>query len=160
MDKRETGFWIAMISIIGAVFVFGIIFISVDTGMGVRAVLGTVAYDDFLTCINFRYTRELDAYLILGTIIFYGGLALFIANLIHIYFKRSLRYVFLALAGTMGLEIAAVLLQTLRYANSSSLPGWYYGFVLAGFIVMMVLGIGAYVSTFVFGRKLIKKASD
>ena len=160
MDKRETGFWIAMVSILGAIFVLGIVFISVDINAGVRATLGSLAYDDFLSCINFQYTRALDVFLVLGSVIFYGGIALFIANLIHIFFKRSLRYVFLALGGTMALEISALLLQNLHYADMPALPGWYYGFTLAGIIVMMVLGLGAYVSTFVFGRKLIKKASD
>lgn len=160
MDKRENGFWIASVSLVGATVLTMIVYLAIDFSLGVHNHLGNAAYDDFLSCIFFSYQRTPDTFLISGSLVFYLGLALFLADAIFVVIKRSPRYIFLGLAGILSFTLCAMFIQNLNYASESRLPAWYYGFTLSGVIAMGVLGLGSFSTTFVFGRKLLKKASD
>ena len=160
MDKRENGFWIASVSLVGSIIAFAIIFLAIDYGLGIRGTIGNASYDDFLACLNFSYPRQGDIHLILGSVIFYLGIALLLAGAIFIVIKRVPRYIALSLSGFLGFSVCTFLIQNLTYANTGSLPSWYYGLTLTGVILTGVSGLGAYVVTFVFGRKLLKKDSD
>ena len=160
MDRKQNGFWIASVSIVGAIIVFSILILSIDSGLGVRGVMGNASYDDLLSCITFQYHRAADAYLIVGSVILYFGFALAIADGIFVWIKRSPRFIIMAIAGVFAFVVCDFSLQNLYYANTPNLPGWYYGWTLASVIIMGALGLGAFVVTFVFGRKLLKMASD
>ena len=157
MDKRENGFWIASVSLVGAIIVVAAVYLGVDLGLGISSSTGSAAYDDFLAALAFRF-QGADYHMILGAIIFYLGLALFLADAIFVVVKRSPRYIALGMAGVLGFVLCALFLQNAHY--SSGLPAWYHGFAVSGIIVSGVLGLAAFVATFVFGRKLLKAASD
>ena len=160
MDKRENGFWIASVSLVGAIILFAIVFLSIDYGLGIRGTIGNASYDDFLLCLRFQYPRPGDIHLIMGTVVFYLGIVLFFADALFVVLKRVPRYIGLSLAGFLAFTVCTFLIQNLTYAHAENLPSWYYGLTFAGVIITAISGLGAFVVTFVFGRKLLKKDSD
>ncbi len=160
MDKKQNAFRIATISLVGAIIGFTLLYLIMDLALGIRGNIGSAPYDDFLNSMIFKYNQGANVFVVLGSVVFYLSVALLIANAIYIYIKRTPRYIVLPLSGFLAYIIGNFSLQSLHYANNQNLPGWYYGWALSSVIVMLVLGTGAFVVTFVFGRKLLKKASD
>ena len=165
MERRLNGRLIAAMSLFLATAVLIIVILIFDYGVGVRARIGQGPYDDFISCISFQYRRDYDPYLIGGSVIFYSGIALFVASLIYMFIKKTLRYLGLPIIGIIAFELSAYILQSghharLPQASFNSVPTWYFGFSMFAFIALLCFGLGAFVLSFVFPRRLVKKASD
>ena len=157
MERRLNGRLVASVSLFLATLILLIVIVAIDYGVGIRASIGNGPYDDFVATMRFGLG---GLYGIFGSIIFYGGIVLFIVSFIYFYIKKTLRYIFLPIIGISAFEIGAYMLQCVSYRGVAGLPSWYGGFAIFAVAASLSFGIAAFTLSFVFPRLLIKKAND
>ena len=164
-EKRKVIIGAILLAVLIALFIVASVYI---TNSGVAAIQlggGSAAYLGFLDSLKFvRIDEEPKKWINLcSTLLIYLGLALFIAGIILVFLKRSFRFLDLPITGMCSFEIVAFLLQVqyeLQFGSAAATGGDKLPFVIALWICLLVLGLGAFVLSFIFPRRLNRYQED
>lgn len=172
MDKKEirkiVSGVICTLLIIGAA-VFGMVWMLTTGVEALSLSQGSATYNDFMSAMLFGYIQNAAGqqqswFLYGGSILLDAGAALFVVSLILIIVKRSIRFIFLPIAGLCAFVCAAFLLQgvyeSLYGAASTAVTPFFTYILLAATIALGVLGLIVFIFGLVFPRRLAQKKDD
>ena len=172
MDKKEirkiVSGVIFTLLIIGAA-VFGMVWMLTTGVEALSLSQGSATYNDFMSAMLFGYIQNAAGqqqswFLYGGSILLDAGAALFVVSLILIIVKRSIRFIFLPIAGLCAFVCAAFLLQgvyeSLYGAASTVVTPFFTYILLAATIALGVLGLIVFIFGLVFPRRLAQKKDD
>ena len=172
MDKKEirkivSGVIFTLLIIAAAVF--GMVWMLTTGVEALSLSQGSATYNDFMSAMLFGYIQNAAGqqqswFLYGGSILLDAGAALFVVSLILIIVKRSIRFIFLPIAGLCAFVCSAFLLQgvyeSLFGAASTVVTPFFTYTLLAATAALGVLGLIVFIFGLVFPRRLAQKKDD
>ncbi|MCR5348245.1 MAG: YegP family protein [Bacilli bacterium] len=126
---------------------------------------GSAAYNDFIRAITFNrdITEPIHKWIVFGaTVGIYLGLVLFVADFVVLVVRRSMRFVFLPIAGICAFEAVAFMdvaffqLMYIRLDLDVLLAYLMLGLMIA----LLAIGLASFVLGIVFPRRLVTAEGD